>query len=78
MEVAEGEKGHGERQAHRSYISRHSLPADPSIVLCPMVLCQTPVPKPSGADVQDGTGWERLRTCPSCTYSFCSFCKRTW
>ncbi len=61
-----------------SYIFRHSLPADPSIVLCPMVLCQTPVPKPPGADVQDSTGWERLRTCPSCTYSFCSFCKRTW
>ncbi|KAI9512666.1 RWD-domain-containing protein [Russula earlei] len=51
---------------------------DPSIVLCPMFLCQTPVSKPSGADAQDGTGWERLRTCPSCNYAFCSFCKRTW
>lgn len=56
---------------------RHSLFADPSIVLCPVVLCQTPVPKPPG-DVQDDSGWERLRTCPSCNYSFCSFCKRTW
>lgn len=51
---------------------------DPSIVLCPVSLCQTPVPKPSGADVHDGTGWERLRTCHACNYSFCSFCKRTW
>jgi len=51
---------------------------DPSIVLCPMFLCQTPVPKPPGADAQDGTGWERLRMCPSCNYAFCSYCKRTW
>ncbi|KAH9075807.1 RWD-domain-containing protein [Lactarius deliciosus] len=51
---------------------------DPSIVLCPMSLCQTPVPKPSGAEIHDGTGWERLRTCHVCNYSFCSFCKRTW
>lgn len=58
------------------YLRRSSL-ADPSIVLCPVVLCQTPVPKPS-ADAQDDGGWERLRTCPSCNYSFCSFCKRTW
>ncbi|KAI0307581.1 RWD-domain-containing protein [Multifurca ochricompacta] len=51
---------------------------DPSTVLCPMFLCQTPVQKPSGGDFQDGTGWERLRTCHRCNYSFCSFCKRTW
>jgi len=40
-----------------------------------MSQCQTPVPKPSGVD---GTGWEGLRTCHACNYSFCSFCERTW
>lgn len=42
-----------------------------------MALCQAPVPKPVDL-VDDGSGWERLRTCPSCNYSFCAFCKRTW
>jgi len=55
---------------------KKSAERDPSIVLCPMFLCQTPVPKPAG--VQEESGWERLRTCTSCNYSFCSFCKRTW
>ncbi|KZV77620.1 RWD-domain-containing protein [Peniophora sp. CONT] len=50
---------------------------DPQTVHCPMALCQTPIPKPTDL-VDDGSGWERLRTCPACNYSFCSFCKRTW
>ncbi|KAH9996570.1 hypothetical protein BJV77DRAFT_987685 [Russula vinacea] len=45
--------------------------AHPSIVLCPMVLCQKPVPKPSG---QDDTGWERLRTCPLARHGPLSDC----
>lgn len=71
------EKKSAERgKSHWLCIPRRLSPADPSIVLCPMFLCQTPVPKP--AEVQEENGWERLRTCPSCNYSFCSFCKRTW
>ncbi|KAI0034912.1 hypothetical protein K488DRAFT_76929 [Vararia minispora EC-137] len=50
---------------------------DPTVVHCPVALCQAPVPQPSET-VEEGSGWERLRTCPSCNYSFCSFCKRTW
>jgi len=57
---------------------KRAAETDPSIVLCPMFLCQTPVPKPPGSDAQDETGWVKLRTCPSCNYAFCSFCKRTW
>ncbi|KAI0271530.1 hypothetical protein BC834DRAFT_447423 [Gloeopeniophorella convolvens] len=51
---------------------------DPTMVLCPMFLCQTPVPGPSNIDAPEESGWERLRTCQACDYSFCSFCKRTW
>ncbi|KAJ3907848.1 RWD-domain-containing protein [Lentinula edodes] len=52
---------------------------DPSISICPMVLCQKPVPKPHITDSEESeSGWHRLRTCASCSYSFCSFCKRTW
>lgn len=50
--------------------------ADPTIVYCPRAFCQTPVQKPP--DVEEGSGWERLRTCPECGNSFCAFCKRTW
>ncbi|KAJ4476743.1 hypothetical protein J3R30DRAFT_3488613 [Lentinula aciculospora] len=50
---------------------------DPSISICPMVLCQKPVPKPQITDSEE-SGWQKLRVCPSCSYSFCSFCKRTW
>ncbi|VDB84506.1 unnamed protein product [Peniophora sp. CBMAI 1063] len=50
---------------------------DPQTVHCPMALCQAPVPKPVDL-IDDGSGWERLRTCPACSYSFCAFCKRTW
>ncbi|CCM02196.1 uncharacterized protein FIBRA_04276 [Fibroporia radiculosa] len=53
-----------------------TITADPTIIHCPMSFCQRPVPK--GNNVEEGTGWERLRTCPDCDYSFCAYCKRTW
>ncbi|KAH7907252.1 hypothetical protein BJ138DRAFT_1160570 [Hygrophoropsis aurantiaca] len=56
---------------------KRALERDPSMVHCPMEFCQTPVPKPP-SDGDDESGWARLRTCPSCEYSFCAFCKRTW
>jgi len=49
---------------------------DPSLVHCPMVFCQSPVPKPP--ESQSDTGGDRLRICPACSFSFCGFCKRTW
>ena len=50
--------------------------ADPTIVHCPMGFCQHPVKKPT--QVENGSGWERLRTCTACGYSFCAYCRRTW
>ncbi|GLB36376.1 putative RWD [Lyophyllum shimeji] len=55
---------------------KRNLERDPSIVHCPMAFCQTPIPKP--AEVEDGSGWGRLRSCPACSFSFCAFCRRTW
>ncbi|KAJ7275279.1 hypothetical protein B0H12DRAFT_1041911 [Mycena haematopus] len=49
---------------------------DPSLVHCPMVFCQNPVPKPKESETD--TGGDRLRICPACSFSFCAFCKRTW
>jgi len=48
-------------------------------VLCPIALCQAPVPKPSDVDVNSTeSGWNGLRQCSRCGFSFCAFCKRTW
>lgn len=52
------------------------LRVDPGMVHCPLSVCQTPVPKPG--NVEEDSGWDRLRTCPQCDYSFCVYCKRTW
>ncbi|EIM92759.1 RWD-domain-containing protein [Stereum hirsutum FP-91666 SS1] len=56
---------------------KRSLERDPSVIHCPMSVCQEPVPK-TEAMGSEGSGWDRLRTCQSCGYSFCSFCRRTW
>ncbi|KAI0639186.1 RWD-domain-containing protein [Trametes polyzona] len=55
---------------------KRALEKDPTLVHCPMPLCQTPVPR--AENVEEGSPWERLRTCSGCGYSFCSYCKRTW
>ncbi|OBZ78844.1 E3 ubiquitin-protein ligase itt1 [Grifola frondosa] len=55
---------------------KRAIEKDPSIIHCPVPLCQTPVPKP--ANTEEGSSWERLRTCPECGYSFCAYCRRTW
>jgi E3 ubiquitin-protein ligase RNF14 len=48
---------------------------DPSLVHCPMVFCQSPVPRPLESETD--VGGDRLRICPACSFSFCGFCKRT-
>jgi len=55
---------------------KKELEKDPTIVHCPMGFCQHPVKKPT--QVESGNGWERLRTCVACGYSFCAYCRRTW
>ena len=80
MEVAEAEEADGARYVGCSVRRRAAPdgfdPADPGMIHCPMTFCQTPVPKPT--NVEAGSGWERLRECPECEYSFCAYCKRTW
>nr|VWO96629.1 Uncharacterized protein [Ganoderma boninense] len=55
---------------------KRALERDPTFIHCPMALCQTPVAR--APNVEEGSPWERLRTCPQCGYSFCAYCKRTW
>ncbi|RDB29614.1 E3 ubiquitin-protein ligase itt1 [Hypsizygus marmoreus] len=55
---------------------KRNLEKDPTIIHCPMSFCQTPIPKPPGTD--ENSGWDRLRSCPACSFSFCAFCRRTW
>ncbi|KAH9487157.1 E3 ubiquitin-protein ligase itt1 [Psilocybe cubensis] len=56
---------------------KRNVERDPTVVHCPVAVCQAPVPKPIDAD-KETPGWSRLRTCPRCGYSFCAFCRRTW
>ncbi|KAH8921465.1 hypothetical protein BT69DRAFT_1351573 [Atractiella rhizophila] len=44
--------------------------SDPTNCYCPREVCQAPVPKDKD--------YERLRICPSCSFSFCIFCKRVY
>ncbi|GAA5876788.1 hypothetical protein JCM8547_003166 [Rhodosporidiobolus lusitaniae] len=44
--------------------------SDPTIAFCPLDRCQAAVPK-----IEDE---EKLRICPSCSYSFCQFCRKAW
>ncbi|KAH8100545.1 RWD-domain-containing protein [Cristinia sonorae] len=57
---------------------KRMLERDPGMVHCPMTVCQTAISQPANIQELEGTGWERLRTCPQCDYSFCVYCKRTW
>ncbi|KAH0838584.1 hypothetical protein J3R83DRAFT_6905 [Lanmaoa asiatica] len=63
---------------------KRDIERDPTMIHCPMEYCQEPVPKPKsdtsiiGGSDEDESGWARLRTCTTCEYSFCAFCRRTW
>lgn len=79
MEMATYKAGARERCVHctaQRPFWRADPHVDPTLVHCPMPLCQTAVPRLT--DVEEGSPWERLRTCAGCGYSFCSYCKRTW
>ncbi|KAF8168338.1 hypothetical protein B0H34DRAFT_855092 [Crassisporium funariophilum] len=65
-----------EVQRWRWLREKRDLDRDPTIVHCPVAVCQAPVSKP--ADVDTESGWSRLRQCPQCSFSFCAFCRRTW
>ncbi|KAG0697159.1 hypothetical protein DFH29DRAFT_984366 [Suillus ampliporus] len=57
--------------------TKRALERDPGMVHCPVTFCQTPVPSPE-IEEDSESGWARLRTCPTCEYAFCAFCRRTW
>ncbi|KAG8220091.1 hypothetical protein J3R82DRAFT_1110 [Butyriboletus roseoflavus] len=63
---------------------KRDIERDPTMIHCPMQYCQEPVTKPQcdtstiGRSDEDESGWARLRTCTSCSYCFCAFCRRTW
>lgn len=63
---------------------KRDLERDPTMIHCPMEFCQEPVTRPksdtstNGGSEEDESGWARLRTCATCDYSFCAFCRRTW
>ena len=66
--------------------TKRAVERDPTTVLCPLQFCQAPVPRPQTATLPEeeeesgaySSGWDRLRTCEACDYSFCVFCKRSW
>ncbi|EJD04378.1 uncharacterized protein FOMMEDRAFT_167576 [Fomitiporia mediterranea MF3/22] len=57
--------------------TKKEIEKDPSIIHCPIPLCQAAVPKPP-TDPNASSGWDRFRRCSACGFSFCSFCKNTW
>lgn len=73
------EKGKPDCYSDFPRLNSKSLPfLDPTIVHCPIEVCQAPVPRPSDIDGDSDSGWNRLRQCSQCHFSFCAFCRRTW
>ncbi|KAF9480441.1 RWD-domain-containing protein [Pholiota conissans] len=65
-----------ELQRWRWLREKRDTDRDPTIIHCPVSVCQAPVSKPKDVDTE--SGWSRLRQCPLCAFTFCAFCKRTW
>ena len=49
---------------------------------CPIAVCQAPVPATDAQKANlassEPTPYSSLRTCPSCSFSFCDLCQRSW
>ncbi|KAF9042083.1 hypothetical protein BJ165DRAFT_1349187 [Panaeolus papilionaceus] len=69
-----------ELQRWRWLRDKRDIERDPTVVHCPVAVCQTPIPKPKDMDPDADTesSWNRLRQCHKCGFSFCAFCRRTW
>ncbi|KAF8971578.1 hypothetical protein BDZ97DRAFT_1787188 [Flammula alnicola] len=65
-----------ELQRWRWLKEKRNIERDPTVVHCPVAVCQAPVSKPNDVDTE--SGWSRLRQCPRCDFTFCAFCRRTW
>ncbi|KEI39815.1 uncharacterized protein L969DRAFT_86399 [Mixia osmundae IAM 14324] len=62
---------------HERYVwlvKKQQSESDPSTTYCPIESCQAAVP----ADPNQLEIYEKLRICPTCQFSFCVFCRRTW
>ena len=62
---------------------KRELERDPTLVYCPIAVCQAPVPatdaqKASLLAGSEPAPYSSLRTCPSCSFSFCDLCRRSW
>ncbi|KAF8308213.1 hypothetical protein DL93DRAFT_2064234 [Clavulina sp. PMI_390] len=58
---------------------QRELARDSTIVYCPLQFCLAPVRAPTKATGESREpGWERLRTCEACGYSFCTQCEKAW
>lgn len=57
-------------------VAKHVAESDPSAVPCPRTGCQTLAPlRPED---RDSTRYQSFRQCPSCSLTFCSWCRHTW
>lgn len=65
-----------EVQRWRWLKNKQELERDPTILHCPVPFCQALVQKPVGTDTE--SRWDAFRQCPTCSFSFCAFCKYTW
>jgi len=64
---------------------QRDIARDPTVIHCPLQFCQSPVRAPKSHQPinavelgPDGIGWQKLRICEACGFSFCIFCKKAW
>jgi len=72
---------------------KRELERDPTLVCCPIAVCQAPVPATdaqkasharsaaaaiAGEEEEPPSRYISLRTCSSCSFSFCDLCQRSW
>ena len=61
---------------------KRELERDPTLVYCPIAVCQAPVPATDAQKANlassEPAPYSSLRICPSCSFSFCDLCQRSW